>query len=148
MSSETPATTLRDRIRRAICEAEGFAWDSDMLEPDEYGDVADAVLAVLPGTAAAICEIPHATVAEEEACEQRRLEGVEPEAHPPSSRWSVETYDPVAEEWAPGSRYPSRADALERYLGISSSRPMWRDGTPVQRRIVRETTTHTVEPTP
>lgn len=39
---------LRDRIRRAVCEAEGFAWDSDMLEPDEYGDVADMVLAVLP----------------------------------------------------------------------------------------------------
>lgn len=38
---------LRDRIRRAICEAEGFMWDSDMLEPDEYGDHADTVLAVL-----------------------------------------------------------------------------------------------------
>lgn len=42
---------LRDRIRRAVCEAEGFAWDTDMLEPDEYGDVADAVLAVLPAPA-------------------------------------------------------------------------------------------------
>jgi hypothetical protein len=38
---------LRDALRRAACEAEGFAWDSDMLEPDEYGDHADAVLAVL-----------------------------------------------------------------------------------------------------
>jgi len=53
----TPATpqpadraALRDRIRRAICEAEGFgyAWGTDMLEPDEYGEQADAVLAVLP----------------------------------------------------------------------------------------------------
>ncbi|MER7905414.1 hypothetical protein ABTX84_19290 [Streptomyces sp. NPDC095614] len=43
---------LRDRIRRAVCEAEGFAWDTDMLEPDEYGEVADAVLAVLPAPAA------------------------------------------------------------------------------------------------
>ncbi|MEU2730077.1 hypothetical protein ABZ650_20410 [Streptomyces griseoviridis] len=43
---------LRDRIRQAVCEAEGFAWDTDMLEPDEYGEVADAVLAVLPGPAA------------------------------------------------------------------------------------------------
>jgi hypothetical protein len=42
---------LRDRVRRAVCEAEGFAWDSDMLEPDEYGEVADAVLAVLPAPA-------------------------------------------------------------------------------------------------
>ena len=41
---------LRDRIRRAVCEAEGFAWDSDMLEPDEYGDHADMVLAALIGS--------------------------------------------------------------------------------------------------
>ena len=39
---------LRDRIRRAICEASGFAWDPDMQELDEYGEHADAVLAVLP----------------------------------------------------------------------------------------------------
>jgi hypothetical protein len=38
---------LRDELRRVVCEAEGFAWDSDMLEPDEYGDHADTVLAVL-----------------------------------------------------------------------------------------------------
>lgn len=44
----TDRTALRDRIRRAVCEAEGFGWDTDMLEPDEYGEVADAVLAVLP----------------------------------------------------------------------------------------------------
>ncbi|GAA4823938.1 hypothetical protein [Streptomyces ziwulingensis] len=53
--SSPPAdqTTLRDRIRRAVCEAEGFMWstDTDMLEPDEYGEVADAVLAVLPAPA-------------------------------------------------------------------------------------------------
>jgi hypothetical protein len=41
---------LRDRIRRAVCEAEGFAWDSDMLEPDEYGEVADMVLSALPAS--------------------------------------------------------------------------------------------------
>lgn len=42
---------LRDRIRRAICEADGFAWDPDVLEPDEYGGHADAVLAVHPAPA-------------------------------------------------------------------------------------------------
>lgn len=43
-------TALRDRIRRALCEASGngFMWGTDMLEPDEYGEVAAAVLAVLP----------------------------------------------------------------------------------------------------
>lgn len=45
MTQPTP-DTLRDRIRRAVCEAEGFAWDSDILEPDEYGEVADMVLTV------------------------------------------------------------------------------------------------------
>jgi hypothetical protein len=47
----TDKGALRDRIRRAVCEAEGFGWDTDMLEPDEYGEVADAVLAVLPAPA-------------------------------------------------------------------------------------------------
>lgn len=44
----TNQAELRDRIRRAICEAEGFMWNEELLEPDEYGDLADAVLAVLP----------------------------------------------------------------------------------------------------
>lgn len=44
----TPADNLRDRIRRAICEASGFTWLPDeLMEPDEYGEHADAVLAVL-----------------------------------------------------------------------------------------------------
>ncbi|KND45324.1 hypothetical protein [Streptomyces stelliscabiei] len=49
----TEQTALRDCIRRALCEAAGFgfAWGTDMLEPDEYGEVADAVLAVLPAPA-------------------------------------------------------------------------------------------------
>jgi hypothetical protein len=49
-SAPADRAALRERIRRAVCEAEGFAWDSDMLEPDEYGDHADAVLSVLPAT--------------------------------------------------------------------------------------------------
>ncbi len=48
---ETADQNLRDRIRRAICEASGFEWDDDGLEPDEYGEHADAVLAVLPAPA-------------------------------------------------------------------------------------------------
>ncbi|MFD7066097.1 hypothetical protein ACFV97_02550 [Streptomyces sp. NPDC059913] len=47
------ANELRDRVRRAICEASGIDWDPDMLEPDEYGEHADAVLAVLPDWLAA-----------------------------------------------------------------------------------------------
>ena len=60
---EPPAdrAALRDRIRRAVCEAEGFMWNTELLEPDEYGEVADAVLAVLPEPA------DRATVLREEA---------------------------------------------------------------------------------
>lgn len=38
---------LRDRIRRAICEASGFEFEADGIEPDEYGEHADAVLAAI-----------------------------------------------------------------------------------------------------
>ncbi|MFJ5893814.1 hypothetical protein [Streptomyces californicus] len=49
----------RDRIRRAICEASGFTWLPDeLLEPDEYGEHADAVLAVLAADAAAGVQPP------------------------------------------------------------------------------------------
>lgn len=45
----TDQPSLRDRIRRAICEASGFTWLPDeLMEFDEYGEHADAVLAVLP----------------------------------------------------------------------------------------------------
>jgi hypothetical protein len=48
----TDQTALRDRIRRVLCERDGQAalWGTDMLEPDEYGADADAVLAVLPAS--------------------------------------------------------------------------------------------------
>jgi hypothetical protein len=42
----TPEATLRDQIRRALCEADGF--DYATIEPDEYTTHADAVLALLP----------------------------------------------------------------------------------------------------
>lgn len=49
----------RDRIRRAICEASGFTWLPDeLMEPDEYGEHADAVLAVLDAEAAAEAHPP------------------------------------------------------------------------------------------
>jgi hypothetical protein len=118
---------LRERIRRAICEADGF--DFDQIEASDYQAHADAMLALLPAAASSapadraalsdterqfltyaldlaadqmasrgnefgtedtaaleklrrmaaeaqqpkICELPHLTIAEEDACEQRRL---------------------------------------------------------------------------
>lgn len=62
------------------------------------------------------------------------------------SRWRVEVYDPVAEQWAPGSSLPSLEAARQRLAQAERVAPKWRDDeTPVQRRIVRETTTYAVE---
>jgi hypothetical protein len=59
----TDHTALRDRIRRVLCERDGQAalWGTDMLEPDEYGADADAVLSALPAS------VDRATVLREEA---------------------------------------------------------------------------------
>ncbi|NEB42314.1 hypothetical protein [Streptomyces sp. SID14515] len=58
----------RDRIRQAICEASGFTWLPDeLMEPDEYGEHADAVLAVLDAPAdraAVLAEAADALAAE------------------------------------------------------------------------------------
>lgn len=80
MTDQTPTAdraALRDRIRRALCEADGkgFMWDTDMLEPDEYGDHADMVLAVLPETAdraAVYREVADFVEAMNEGCGQRK----------------------------------------------------------------------------
>ncbi|MEU3283250.1 hypothetical protein, partial [Streptomyces antibioticus] len=65
-AARPPATdqpALRNRIRRVLCERNGQAalWGTDMLEPDEYGEIADAVLAVLPEPAdrADVCICGH-----------------------------------------------------------------------------------------
>lgn len=67
------------------------------------------------------------------------------QAHPPQHAWRVETRDPLADQWAPGSHFAHRPAALERWETANRNAPLWRDGTPVERRIVRETTTYTVE---
>jgi hypothetical protein len=76
------------------------------------------------------------------------LEQYGAEAQPPHHRWYVETRDGVADQWAPGMRFTKRADAVERYEVLTEHHPTWKDGTPVERRLVRETTTYTVEPAP
>jgi hypothetical protein len=199
VSSSAPADRagLRDRIRRAVCEAEGFVWDSDLLEPDEYGEVGDAVLAVLFGPipagtdtatwtairaiqlmneagrrrdVAQAAPVDRSAVLREAADELwalanrltergqgvlwaaerlRRLadEAPEPEtqAQPPYHRWSVETRDAVADQWTPGTPIADRDKAVERYGHVTTNWPTWKDGTPVRRRLVRATTTYTVE---
>ena len=68
------------------------------------------------------------------------------EACSPRVQWRVSLYDPVAEEWAPGHAFSDRERALERLHAAHIHSPRWADdNTPVKRRLVRETTTWTVE---
>lgn len=62
-------------------------------------------------------------------------------AHPPRTRWHVETYDPLACEWSSGISFTNRQDAVKARTYRDERYPKWKDGTPVQRRIVLETTT-------
>ena len=73
------------------------------------------------------------------------LEQYANEARPPQHSWRVETHDPIANQWAPGSHFLRREAAVERYDTATSTAPVWTDGRPVERRIVRETTTYTVD---
>lgn len=63
-------------------------------------------------------------------------------AHPPRTRWHVETYDPTAAEWPPGWRYPDRQAAVRKLTHLTTNEHTWPDGTPRQHRIVLETTTY------
>ncbi|MEK9524629.1 hypothetical protein MIU24_35500 [Streptomyces venezuelae] len=67
------------------------------------------------------------------------------EARPPREQWRVEIYDPVAEEWAPGVAFSERDRAAERLDAVPTYSPRWGTDTPPRRRLVRETTTWTVE---
>jgi hypothetical protein len=72
----------------------------------------------------------------------------ETQAQPPRHRWYVEMLDDLADEWVPGTRYPVRERAVNHLNHASAIGPTWKDGTPVQRRLVRETTSYTVETAP
>ncbi|MFC7983842.1 hypothetical protein [Streptomyces sp. NPDC057336] len=68
----------------------------------------------------------------------------ETQAHPPLHQWRVEILD--GDEWMPASGLRrDRSQAAEQLRMSSERRPLWNDGTGVQRRLVRETTTYTVE---
>lgn len=70
------------------------------------------------------------------------------EAYPSHSRWRVETRDPPANEWSGGIALTNRNDAVAKLARLNATYPTWRDDvTPVERRLVRETTTYTIEET-
>jgi hypothetical protein len=90
-----------------------------------------------------------AKILDREAAELRRMadetQPAETEAHPAEHRWAAELYDPLADEWVPGTRYLVRDDAVNHLNHASKIGPLWKDGTPTQRRLVHVTTAYTVE---
>lgn len=70
------------------------------------------------------------------------------EAHPAEHSWAAELHDPLADEWVPGTRYTDRDRAVNALTHAKRLGPTWKDGTPTQRRLVRATTTYTVEADP
>ncbi|MGW0538261.1 hypothetical protein [Streptomyces sp. NPDC003032] len=68
------------------------------------------------------------------------------EAHPAEHTWRAELHDPLANEWAPGTCYINRDCAVNALAHARSVGPTWSDGMPTRRRLVRATTTYTVEP--
>lgn len=168
---------LRDRIARALAEVTvGHKAFITVDVRAEYPRT-DAVLAALPVTAdraTVLREAADAVAAldrrklristpldsgeaweegcgEAEALLRRMADEAQPaeaEAQPPYHRWSVETRDGVADQWAPGTPIADRDKAVERYEHATANWPTWKDGTPVERRLVRSTTTYTVETGP
>jgi hypothetical protein len=68
------------------------------------------------------------------------------EAHPAEHSWAAELYDPLTDEWAPSYTSHVRERAMNALEHARTIGPTWKDGTPTQRRLVRATTTYTVEP--
>lgn len=64
--------------------------------------------------------------------------------HPSRDRWFVEILD--GDEWLPTSGFRTdRAQVLAQFRMASERRPTWNNGTAVQRRFVRETTSYAIE---
>ncbi|GGY29819.1 hypothetical protein GCM10010363_07870 [Streptomyces omiyaensis] len=69
------------------------------------------------------------------------------QTQPPRVAWRIEHYDPQAKEWVPQARYTTHEEIVDRIATLNARFPLWADKQPVKRRIVRETTTWTVEGT-
>lgn len=120
-----PLDAVREVARRLAAHAVGF---QDVLDDSDRGPWGRTVGADIAALQAALGETQHGT-----------------QAQPPRHRWAVETRDGLADEWAPGTRFLNRHHAVERYEALTKSHPTWKDGTPVERRLVRETVTYIVE---
>ncbi|MCX5253574.1 hypothetical protein OOK27_05225 [Streptomyces canus] len=126
----------RDRLRAVVARVAQMAdaWEQQLPEVIRTPAVVSAIRATL-----------------EPADDPSRLadeaqQQPDTEAHPAEHKWAAELYDPLAEEWVPGTRYADRDRALNALAHAKRVGPTWKDGTPTERRLVRTTTTYTVEP--
>ncbi|MGV9756964.1 hypothetical protein ACWDUC_14255 [Streptomyces tricolor] len=137
-----------DAARDAVLAVLPEPVDRAAVRAEALGEGADAVAADRTATIPVHTAWARGMTRAEELL--RRLAGEPPasEARPPRHAWRVKTRDPLADEWVAGSHFASRPHAVDRWETANRNAPKWRDGTPVERRIVRETTTFTVEQPP
>ncbi|WP_326811664.1 hypothetical protein [Streptomyces scopuliridis] len=149
-----PLETWQKHERRARWEAAARAAKRpvDRAALRAYMAVADEeqqdLLAVLQAERAQADGIITGLRAELEQARATTLNEAAAEAHPAEQSWAAELYDPLADEWVPGTRYLVRDRAVNHLAHASAVGPTWKDGTPTQHRLVRATTTYTVEPGP
>nr|WP_162947174.1 hypothetical protein [Streptomyces acidiscabies] len=130
---------LRDRIRRVLCEADGHGalWGTDMLEPDEYGETADAVLAVLlapdptvaADRAAVLTEAADAIDGETQALKDAEV--LEQEKFRPCRDASAQLRRMAAEAERPLSPYFEHPECGFHWHGRDGMDVPLRDGQPV-----------------
>ena len=132
--AELPAG--RAAVLRAV--ADGFDRHAEKIL-DGVGDKAVFVAKALRDQAAVWSEAAETL--------RRMADEAQPsdEAHPAEHKWAAELYDPLAEQWVPGTRYAERDSAVNALAHAKRIGPAWKDGTPTERRLVRTTTTYTVE---
>lgn len=135
--------TLRDRIAAALRSTPSSGWTytpgqekwDHHRRGDQPGHRYSITCALCVGDVYALADAVLPLVAAER----------EAEAHPPVHRWRVEVLD-GDDRWVPYSGLKTDRDEAVWLLHAGErSRPRWADGTPVQRRLVRETTTYVVE---
>lgn len=82
------------------------------------------------------------------AAELRRLaDEAQAEAYPTEISWIAEVQE-SDDQWMYLRADCDRAVVEQRIASMQKRFPQWKDGTPVNSRIIRKTTTYTVEPTP
>ncbi|GGU52101.1 hypothetical protein [Streptomyces lavendofoliae] len=137
--------TRAEVLREAAGHIEAEQKRSDDHEVSRFGKLDHESVLERDAVLAAVAEL---RLMADAAVSGSTAGGEQPEvvARPPLVRWRVEIYDPLAKEWVPSVPFLVRERAVERLNTEQIHSPRWADdATPVDRRLVRETTTYKVE---